>query len=173
MTWAGYWRLTVDGDGRRSRVSLGLVGEAQTRQAAGLTFLQISDSHVGLRQARQSQRARHARGSHQQGQGPCRRQAHQFMIHTGDNHTHLSRKSPSSMTPERIISQARLDVHYVPGEPRHPRRWGEASMANAMDAAPIRAAGPGTRLRRRRGAISSASYNVVDLKAGRPRQSRQ
>jgi 3',5'-cyclic AMP phosphodiesterase CpdA len=109
MTWAGTGVLwTVTGGVPRS---LGLVGEANA-QAAGLTFLQISDSHVGfdkpanpnalgtLEEAINKVKALPAKPS--------------FMLHTGDI-THLSKVSEFDDA-ERIISQARLDVHYVPGE---------------------------------------------------------
>src|SRR3954451_12682091 len=46
MTWAGTGVLwTVAGGVPRS---LGIVGEAQAQSAAPLSFLQISDSHVGF-----------------------------------------------------------------------------------------------------------------------------
>ena len=109
MTWAGTGVLwTVAGGVPHS---LGLVGEANA-QGAGLTFLQISDSHVGfdkpanpnalgtLEEAINKVKALPAKPS--------------FMIHTGDI-THLSKVSEFDDA-ERIISQARLDVHYVPGE---------------------------------------------------------
>jgi 3',5'-cyclic AMP phosphodiesterase CpdA len=109
MTWAGTGVLwTVTGGVPRS---LGLVGEANA-QAAGLTFLQISDSHVGfdkpanpnalgtLEEAINKVKALPAKPS--------------FMLHTGDI-THLSKVSEFDDA-ERIISQARLEVHYVPGE---------------------------------------------------------
>src|SRR3977135_371242 len=92
--------------------SLGLVGEANAQAAGALTFLQISDSHVGfdkpanpnalgtLEEAINKVKALPAKPS--------------FMIHTGDI-THLSKVSEFDDA-ERIISQARLDVHYVPGE---------------------------------------------------------
>ena len=62
-----------------------------------------------------------------------------FMIHTGDI-THLS-KDPEFDDAEKIISQAKLDVHYVPGEhdiidPRH-----QALQASATAAAPRAPAG--------------------------------
>src|ERR1700755_3426131 len=48
MTWAGTGVLwTVAGGVPRS---LGLVDEAMAQEAGGLTFLQISDSHVGFDQ---------------------------------------------------------------------------------------------------------------------------
>ncbi|HEY6257792.1 MAG TPA: metallophosphoesterase [Xanthobacteraceae bacterium] len=109
MTWAGTGVLwTVAGGVPRS---LGLVGEAKA-QSGGFTFLQISDSHVGfdkpanpnalgtLEEAINKVKALPAKPS--------------FMIHTGDI-THLSKVSEFDDA-ERIISQARLDVHYVPGE---------------------------------------------------------
>ena len=110
MTWAGTGVLwTVAGGVPRS---LGLVGEAQAQGAGALTFLQISDSHVGfdkpanpnvlgtLEEAINKVKALPAKPS--------------FMIHTGDI-THLSKVSEFDDA-ERTISQARLDVHYVPGE---------------------------------------------------------
>src|SRR5437764_4637272 len=46
MTWAGTGVLwTIAGGVPRS---LGLVGEAAAAEPAGLTFLQISDSHIGF-----------------------------------------------------------------------------------------------------------------------------
>jgi 3',5'-cyclic AMP phosphodiesterase CpdA len=110
MTWAGTGVLwTVTGGVPRS---LGLVGEAHAQGAGAFTFLQISDSHVGfdkpanpnalgtLEEAINKVKALPAKPS--------------FMIHTGDI-THLSKVSEFDDA-ERIISQARLDVHYVPGE---------------------------------------------------------
>ena len=109
MTWAGTGVLwTVAGGVPRS---LGLVGEANA-QTAGFTFLQISDSHVGfdkpanpnalgtLEEAINKVKALPAKPS--------------FMIHTGDI-AHLSKPSEFDDA-ERVISQAKLDVHYVPGE---------------------------------------------------------
>jgi hypothetical protein len=46
MTWAGTGVLwTITGGVPRS---LGIVGSAQAAEPAGMTFLQISDSHVGF-----------------------------------------------------------------------------------------------------------------------------
>jgi len=77
-----------------------------------MTFLQISDSHVGfdkpanpnalgtLEEAISKVKALKAKPS--------------FMIHTGDI-THLSKEKEFDDA-QQVISQARLDVHYVPGE---------------------------------------------------------
>jgi 3',5'-cyclic AMP phosphodiesterase CpdA len=110
MTWAGTGVLwTVAGGVPQS---LGLVGEAQAQGAGGLTFLQISDSHVGFDKPANP----NALGTLEEAINKIKAVPVKpaFMIHTGDI-THLSKPSEFDDA-ERIISQARLDVHYVPGE---------------------------------------------------------
>jgi 3',5'-cyclic AMP phosphodiesterase CpdA len=110
MTWAGTGVLwTVAGGVPRS---LGLVGEANAQAASGLTFLQISDSHVGFDKPANP----NALGTLEEAINKIKAlpQKPAFMIHTGDI-THLSRVTEFDDA-ERVISQARLDVHYVPGE---------------------------------------------------------
>ncbi len=112
MTWAGTGVLwTIAGGVPRS---LGIVGSAQAAEAAesALTFLQISDSHVGFDKAANP----HALATLEEAIGKIRTLPVKpsFMIHTGDI-THLSKASEFDDA-ERIISQSRLDVHYVPGE---------------------------------------------------------
>ena len=110
MTWAGTGVLwTLSGGVPRS---LGLLGEAAAAEAGGLTFLQISDSHIGfdkpanpnvigtLEEAIAKIKALPVKPS--------------FMIHTGDI-THLSKPAEFDNA-NRVISQAALDVHCVPGE---------------------------------------------------------
>jgi 3',5'-cyclic AMP phosphodiesterase CpdA len=110
MTWAGAGVLwTVAGGVPRS---LGIIGEAQAQGAGGLTFLQISDSHMGfdkpanpnvtgtLEEAIAKVKALPTKPS--------------FMIHTGDI-THLS-KPKEFDDADKVISTAGLTVHYVPGE---------------------------------------------------------
>jgi 3',5'-cyclic AMP phosphodiesterase CpdA len=111
MTWAGTGVLwTMTGGVPRS---LGIIGEAAAQEARGLTFLQISDSHIGfdfktpypnsvgtLEEAIAKVNALPTKPA--------------FMIHTGDI-SHLSLASQFDDA-DRIISQTRLDVHYVPGE---------------------------------------------------------
>jgi 3',5'-cyclic AMP phosphodiesterase CpdA len=110
MTWAGTGVLwTVSGGVPRS---LGIVGEAIAEPAGGFTFLQISDSHVGFDRPANP----NVKGTLEEAIGrikglPARPS---FMIHTGDI-THLS-KPVEFDDADKIISQARLDVHYVPGE---------------------------------------------------------
>jgi 3',5'-cyclic AMP phosphodiesterase CpdA len=110
MTWVGTGVLwTVAGGVPHS---LGLIDAAGAQEARGLSFLQISDSHVGfdkpanpnalgtLEEAVDRIKAMPAKPS--------------FMIHTGDI-SHLSKASQFDDA-DRIIAQTRLDVHYVPGE---------------------------------------------------------
>jgi len=110
MTWVGTGVLwTVAGGVPRS---LGLVGEANAQTAGGLTFLQISDSHVGFdRPANPNPMATLEDAINKIKALPAKPA---FMIHTGDI-THLSKVAEFDNA-EKLISQARLDVHYVPGE---------------------------------------------------------
>jgi 3',5'-cyclic AMP phosphodiesterase CpdA len=110
MTWAGTGVLwTIAGGVPRS---LGLVGEAAAAEPAGLTFLQISDSHIGFDKPANA----NALGTLEEAIGKIRTLSVKpaFMIHTGDI-THLS-KVKEFDDAERLISQARLDTYYVPGE---------------------------------------------------------
>jgi 3',5'-cyclic AMP phosphodiesterase CpdA len=110
MTWVGTGVLwTISGGVPRS---LGLIGEAQANEAAGLTFLQISDSHVGFDKPANP----NALGTLEEAIGKISALPVKpaFMIHTGDI-SHLSKASQFDDA-DRIIAQSRLDVHYVPGE---------------------------------------------------------
>jgi 3',5'-cyclic AMP phosphodiesterase CpdA len=110
MTWAGTGVLwTVTGGVPRS---LGLLGEANAQSAGGFTFLQISDSHLGFGGPANPNALGTLEAAINQIKALPARPA--FMIHTGDI-THLSKASQFDDA-ERLISQARLDVHYVPGE---------------------------------------------------------
>src|SRR5215216_5533442 len=110
MTWAGTGVLwTIAGGVPRS---LGIMGEAMAAEPAALTFLQISDSHIGFDKPANP----NVIGTLEEAIGKIKTMPLKpsFMIHTGDI-THLSKPAEFDDA-ERIISQARLDVHYVPGE---------------------------------------------------------
>ena len=110
MTWAGTGVLwTVAGGVPRS---MGIIGEAKAAEANGLTFLQISDSHVGFDKPANP----NAIGTLEEAVSKIKSLPVKpaFVIHTGDV-THLSKPSEFDDA-DRIIAQARLDVHYVPGE---------------------------------------------------------
>src|SRR6266702_830123 len=80
--------------------------------AGGLTFLQISDSHMGFDKPANP----NTKGTLEEAIGKIKTLPVKpsFMIHTGDI-THLS-KAAEFDDADKIISQAKLDVHYVPGE---------------------------------------------------------
>ena len=110
MTWAGTGVLwTISGGVPRS---LGLVDAANAAEPAGMSFLQISDSHVGFDKPANP----NALGTLEEAINKINAMPKKpsFMIHTGDI-SHLSKASEFDDA-DRIISQAKLDVHYVPGE---------------------------------------------------------
>jgi len=110
MTWAGTGVLwTMSGGVPRS---LGIIDEAMAQSPGSLTFLQISDSHVGFDKPANP----NAAGTYEEAINRIKALPIKpsFMIHTGDI-THLSKPSEFDDA-DRIVSQSRLDVHYVPGE---------------------------------------------------------
>src|ERR1700692_4718107 len=110
MTWVGTGVLWTIAGGVPH--ALGIMGEAQAQEAKGLTFLQISDSHMGFDKPANP----NAKGTLEEAIAHIKAipAKPSFIIHTGDI-THLSKPSEFDDA-DRIISQARLDVHYVPGE---------------------------------------------------------
>jgi 3',5'-cyclic AMP phosphodiesterase CpdA len=110
MTWVGTGVLWTIAGGVPH--ALGIMGEAAAQETKGLTFLQISDSHMGFDKAANP----NARGTLEEAVGKiiALPQKPAFMIHTGDI-SHLSLESQFDDA-DRIISQTKLDVHYVPGE---------------------------------------------------------
>ena len=110
MTWAGTGVLWTIAGGVPH--SLGIMGEAQAQEARGLTFMQISDSHVGFDKPANP----NALGTLEEAIAKVAALPKKpaFMIHTGDI-SHLSLEAQFDDA-DRIISQSRLDVHYVPGE---------------------------------------------------------
>ncbi|MEA2855731.1 MAG: hypothetical protein QOH98_52 [Methylobacteriaceae bacterium] len=112
MIWAGTGVLwTVSGGVPKS---MSLLGDAQAAEMSpsALTFLQISDSHVGFdKPANPNALATLQEAIDKVGAMP---QRPSFMIHTGDI-THLSRPTEFDNA-DQVIGKAKLDVHYVPGE---------------------------------------------------------
>jgi 3',5'-cyclic AMP phosphodiesterase CpdA len=108
MIWAGtgvVW--TLAGGVPKST----LIGSAKAAET-GFSFLQISDSHVGFDKAANP----NALGTLQEAIGKVVAMPAKpaFMIHTGDI-SHLS-KPKQFDDADQVIGQARIDVHYVPGE---------------------------------------------------------
>jgi len=115
MTWAGTGVLWTIAGGVPH--SLGLVDAANAAEAMAaapksLTFLQISDSHMGFDKPANP----NAKGTLEEAIAHIKAipKKPAFMIHTGDI-THLSKDSEFDDA-EKIIGGAKLDVHYVPGE---------------------------------------------------------
>jgi|SRR6185312_9249939 len=110
MTWAGTGVLWTVAGGVPA--SLGIIDEALATETKGFTFLQISDSHMGFDKPANP----NAKGTLEEAIARIKALPAKpaFMIHTGDI-THLSKMSEFDDA-DHIISQARLDVHYVPGE---------------------------------------------------------
>jgi len=112
MAWAGTGVLwTLSGGVPRS---LGLLGEAAAAepQASGITFLQISDSHVGFDKPANP----NALGTFQEAIAKINGMPTQpaFIIHTGDI-THLS-KDKEFDDADQAMKALKPPVHVIPGE---------------------------------------------------------
>jgi 3',5'-cyclic AMP phosphodiesterase CpdA len=110
MTWVGTGVLwTVSGGVPHS---LGIIDQAVAQEARGLTFLQISDSHIGFHLPPNP----NALGTLEEAIAKVNALPKKpaFMIHTGDI-SHLSLASQFDDA-DKVIAETRLDVHYVPGE---------------------------------------------------------
>ena len=111
MIWAGTGVLWTVAGG--VPVSQGLLGAAQAATPAkGFSFLQISDSHIGFDKPANP----HAIDTLKEAIGLVKAMPDKpaFMIHTGDI-THLSKAEQFDIS-KQLISEAGLEVHYVPGE---------------------------------------------------------
>jgi 3',5'-cyclic AMP phosphodiesterase CpdA len=110
MAWSGTGVLwSLSGGVPRS---LGLIGEAAADEAKGLTFVQISDSHVGFDKPANP----NALATFQEAVAKIKAMAEQpaFVIHTGDV-THLS-KDKEFDDAEQVIKSIGKQVYVIPGE---------------------------------------------------------
>jgi 3',5'-cyclic-AMP phosphodiesterase len=110
MAWAGtgiVWSV-VGGVPR----GLGLGGAALAEPASGLSFIQISDTHIGFK----AEANPDPNATLQQALDRIAKLPHKpaMMIHTGDV-SHLS-KAEEFDTAAQILKGAKLDTHFVPGE---------------------------------------------------------
>ena len=110
MTWVGTGVVWSVAGGVPH--SLGLIDEALAAEPKGFTFVQISDSHMGFDKPANP----NAKGTLEEAIDRVKAlpQKPAFMIHTGDI-SHLSKEQQFDDA-DQIIAQAKLDVHYVPGE---------------------------------------------------------
>ena len=92
--------------------ALGMLGEASAEPASGMTFVQISDSHIGFNKPVNPD----PRGTLGEvvGRIAAMPVKPSFLIHTGDI-SHLS-KPDEFDDAAQIISQAKLPTRFVPGE---------------------------------------------------------
>jgi 3',5'-cyclic-AMP phosphodiesterase len=114
MIWAGTGVIwTLSGGVPKSSQLLGIeTARAAEKAAIGLSFLQISDSHVGFNKPANPDALGTLKEAIGKGNGLLAKPA--FMIHAGDI-THLSKLGQFDDA-EKVIGEAKLDVHYVPGE---------------------------------------------------------
>ena len=136
MTWVGTGVLwTVSGGVPHS---LGIMGEAAAAEAQGPHLPADQRQPYRLRQAGQSERARHAGRGHRQGQCALPHKP-AFMIHTGDI-SHLSLEpAVRRRRPAHLAGAARRALRSR--RARFPRPGPEALSANATAAAPKAPAG--------------------------------
>jgi 3',5'-cyclic-AMP phosphodiesterase len=110
MVWAGAGVLwTMRGGVPQSTL---ISGAAAAEPAAGLSFVQISDSHIGFANPPNPDTPGTLREAVKL-VGSLKGDA-AMMIHTGDV-SHLSRDAQFD-TAQQIIGEAGLETHYVPGE---------------------------------------------------------
>jgi 3',5'-cyclic-AMP phosphodiesterase len=155
MIWAGTGVIwTLAGGVPKSS----LLGAAEAAEA-GFSFIQISDSHVGFDKPANP----NALGTLQEAVGKIAAAPGKpaFIIHTGDI-THLSKPGQFDDA-DQAIGQAKLEVHYVPGEhdfidERQGRAYLERYGKNAK--------GAGWYSFDQAGVHFIGLVNVVDLKAG-------
>ncbi|AKM32387.1 metallophosphoesterase [Pandoraea faecigallinarum] len=114
LAWAGAGILwTLDG-GVPQGVPLGGASAQAAPSITGnaLSFVQISDSHIGFNKTPNPDPAATLQSAIERIRGAARRPA--FMLHTGDV-SHLSRAEEFD-TAQQIVNGAGLETRYVPGE---------------------------------------------------------
>jgi Icc protein len=112
MAWAGAGILwTVSGGVPRS---VGLIGEAEAAtQAAGFTFVQISDTHIGFNKEANPDVVGTLRRAMADVNALKTRPA--FVLHTGDV-SHLSKPEEFAQARD-LLQELKVDkIHFVPGE---------------------------------------------------------
>ena len=111
MVWAGTGVLwTISGGVPHS---VGLIGEAAAAEpAAGFTFLQMSDSHIGFDKAANPDALGTLREAVAKVKAMPTKPA--FIIHTGDI-THLSKPAEFDNA-DKVFSETGTQIHWVPGE---------------------------------------------------------
>ena len=113
MAWAGTGALCVMQGGVLKSYSLGRMSELGPKAAGELSFVQISDSHMGFNKAANPDVVGTLKAAVDKINGlPT---PPEFMLHTGDI-SHLSKPEEFDTVDEVLKSASAKDVFFVPGE---------------------------------------------------------
>jgi 3',5'-cyclic AMP phosphodiesterase CpdA len=112
MAWAGTGLMWTVSGGVPRAMQLGGTAFATPRAVADFTFVQVSDSHIGFKNAPNSDPAATLREVIDRIGQMSDRPA--LLIHTGDV-SHLSKPDQFDAA-DQIVRRAGLDTYYVPGE---------------------------------------------------------
>src|SRR5882762_6071229 len=114
MAWAGTGALCVVSGGVLRSYNLSRLGEMSGKEAMGdLSFVQISDSHMGFNKPANPDVAGTLKAAVDKINGLAA--APEFMLHTGDI-SHLSKPEEFDTVDQILKSAKTKDVFYVPGE---------------------------------------------------------
>ena len=114
MAWAGTGALCVMQGGVLKSYSMSRIGELDAKKLAGeLSFVQISDSHMGFNKPANPDVAGTLRVAVDKINGLAT--PPEFMLHTGDI-SHLSKPEEFDTVDQILKSASAKDVFYVPGE---------------------------------------------------------
>src|SRR5580658_7334167 len=114
MAWAGTGALCVMQGGVLKSYSMSGIRELDAKKLAGeLSFVQISDSHMGFNKPANPDVAGTLKAAVDKINGLVT--PPEFMLHTGDI-THLSRPEEFDTVDQILKSASAKDVFYVPGE---------------------------------------------------------
>jgi hypothetical protein len=114
MAWAGTGALCVMEGGILKSYSLSRLGEISAREMAGeLSFVQISDSHMGFNKPANPDVAGTLKAAVQRINGLSK--PPEFMLHTGDI-SHLSKPEEFDTVDQILKGASAQDVFFVPGE---------------------------------------------------------
>jgi Icc protein len=159
MAWAGTGALCVMNAGVLRSASLSGIRESAARAAGELTFVQISDSHMGFNKPANQDVVGTLKAAVEKINALP--QAPEFLLHTGDI-SHLSKPEEFDTVEQILKSCVAKEVFYVPGEhdvisddgAQYRERFGKGSV------------GAGWRSFEKHGVHFIGLVNVINLKAG-------
>jgi 3',5'-cyclic AMP phosphodiesterase CpdA len=159
MAWAGTGALCVINGGVLRSASLSGISEPAARGAGELTFVQISDSHMGFNKPANQDVVGTLKAAVEKINALPH--APEFLLHTGDI-SHLSKPEEFDAVEQILKSCVAKEVFYVPGEhdvinddgAQFRERFGKGSM------------GAGWRSFEKNGVHFIGLVNVMNLKAG-------